>query len=291
MPLLSLAATDVITGFRSTMADSFSSRLRRIQQEKDTAVCVGLDPVPSRLPSPLQDGRLETDAVRAFCSKIIQATAPYACAFKPNFAFFEALGPAGFTVLDQVLTTVPENCLLIADAKRGDIGHSAHFYARSIFDDFGFDACTVSPYLGSDSVTPFLEHKGTCTFVLARTSNDGAADFQEACTCSGEPLYRHVARSATTWSKESGGTAGLVAGATAPEALRELRDACPSLPFLIPGVGAQGGSPSTVMNAAATNDGPVLVNSSRSIIYASEGDDYANAAAEAAKRLRNALNG
>lgn len=265
-------------------------RLRQTQREKQTALCVGLDPVPARLPSPLQDGRLTTDAVRAFCSTIVEVTAPYVCAFKPNFAFFEALGPAGLTVLDQVVGIVPDDCLTIADAKRGDIGHSARFYARSIYDRFGFDACTVSPYLGGDSVGPFLEHEGTCTFVLARTSNDGAADFQEGCTCGDVPLYLHVARKAEAWSAEGDGTAGLVAGATAPEALRELREACPSLPFLVPGVGAQGGSPAEVMKAAATEDGPVIVNSSRSILYASNGDDYADAAAQAAKRLRDALN-
>lgn len=272
------------------MRDAFSARLRHLQSQKDTAVCVGLDPVPARLPAPLQDGRLRTDAVRAFCSSIVEATAPYACAFKPNFAFFEALGPAGLTVLDQVVATIPDDCLVIGDAKRGDIGHSARFYARSLYDDFGLDAATISPYLGGDSVTPFLEHEGTCTFVLTRTSNEGAADLQEACTCNGTPLYRHVAQKTADWSAQAEGEAGLVVGATAPAALRELRTLCPSLPFLVPGVGAQGGSPSAVMDAAATDEGPVLVNSSRSILYASEEVDYAEAAANAARELRDALN-
>lgn len=272
------------------MPTSFSTRLRRIQSQKESAVCVGLDPVPSRLPSPLQDGRLLTDAVRAFCSSIIEATAPYACAFKPNLAFFEALGPAGLTVLDQVLATIPDDVLVIADAKRGDIGHSARFYAHSLYENFEVDASTVSPYLGGDSVDPFLEHEGTCTFVLTRTSNEGAADFQEACTCAGEPLYRHVARKTREWTANRKGTAGLVVGATAPNALHELRELCPTLPFLVPGVGSQGGSPSAVIDAAATDEGPVLVNSSRSIIYASDGPDYAEAARDAANDLRNALN-
>jgi len=272
------------------MSRSFSTRLRNLQTEKDSAVCVGLDPVPSRFPSTLQDGRLKTDAVRAFCSAIIKATAPHACAFKPNFAFFEALGPAGLAVLHQVVRTVPDDCLIIGDAKRGDIGHSARFYAHSLYEEFELDACTVSPYLGKDSVTPFLEHEGTCTFVLARTSNDGAADLQDACTCDGTPLYRHVAQRVPRWAASHEGEAGLVVGATAPNALRDLRDAAPRAPFLIPGVGAQGGDPAAVMNAAATEDGPVLVNSSRSILYASDGPDYAEAAASAAQDLRNALN-
>ncbi|WP_103019060.1 orotidine-5'-phosphate decarboxylase [Salinibacter altiplanensis] len=273
------------------MSTSFSTRLRRLQSQKDTAVCVGLDPDPARFPPALQDGRLRTDAVRAFCTTIVEATAPYACAFKPNFAFFEALGPAGLTVLDQVVATIPDDCLVLGDAKRGDIGHSARFYAASIYEELGLDACTVSPYLGRDSATPFLEHENTCTFVLARTSNDGAEDLQEACTCNGLPLYRHVAQRVKDWGTGAAGEAGLVVGATAPAALHDLRSLCPSLPFLIPGVGAQGGRPSAVMEAAATEEGPVLVNSSRSILYASEGPDYAAAAAEAARTLRDALNG
>jgi orotidine-5'-phosphate decarboxylase len=264
-------------------------RLHPLQREKESAVCVGLDPDPERLPAPLRDGRLLTDAVREFCATIVEATAPYAVAYKPNFAFFEALGPAGLTVLDQVAAAVPDDCLLVADAKRGDIGHSARFYARSIYEQMGFDACTVSPYLGRDSVMPFLEHEDTCTFVLARTSNDGAAALQEACTCDGTPLYRHVARRVAEWSAAADGTAGLVVGATAPEALAALRADAPTLPFLVPGVGAQGGEPSAVMDAAATDEGPVLVNSSRSILYASEEADYADAAAEAARDLRDAL--
>lgn len=271
------------------MSDAFSDRLRRIQSQKDTVVCVGLDPDPARLPLPLRDGRLLSDAVREFCATIVEATAPFACAFKPNFAFFEALGPAGHTVLDQVTAAIPDDCLLVGDAKRGDIGHSAEFYAKSIYENFGFDACTVSPYLGRDSILPFLEYEGRCAFVLARTSNDGAGDLQEACTCSGTPLYRHVAQRVAAWSADAEGTAGLVAGATAPSALAELRADCPTLPFLIPGVGAQGGDPSAVVDAAQTDDGPILVNSSRSILYASEEADYADAAAEAARTLRDTL--
>lgn len=264
-------------------------RLRKVQREKGSVLCVGLDPDPSRLPLSLQNGRLVTDAVREFCATIVEATAPYACAFKPNLAFFEALGPAGLTVLDQVLSVIPEDTVVIADAKRGDIGNSARFYAQSLYKTFDVDACTVSPYLGRDSLAPFLQYPDRCTFVLARTSNDGAADFQEACSCDGRPLYQEVARRVAEWSAEADGTAGLVVGATAPASLSELREECPRLPFLIPGVGAQGGNPAEVMAAAETEDGPVLVNSSRSILYASEDADYADAATDAARSLRNAL--
>lgn len=273
------------------MSSSFTERLAKIQTQKETALCVGLDPDPTRFPSPLRDGRLRTDAAREFCAAIVEATAPYACAFKPNLAFFEALGPSGGVILSEVIASIPDDCLVIADAKRGDIGNSARFYAQALYEDFEADACTVSPYLGQDSIAPFLEYENTCTFVLARTSNEGAADLQESCTCDGLPLYRHVARQVADWSKQGDGTAGLVAGATAPEALSELRADCPSLPFLVPGVGAQGGTPSAVMDAAETDDGLVLVNSSRSILYASEDADYTDAAANAARNLRDALRG
>jgi orotidine-5'-phosphate decarboxylase len=138
-------------------------------------------------------------------------------------------------------------------------------------------------------LAPFLDYEETCTFVLARTSNDGAATLQEACTCDGVPLYRHVAQLVAHWSADADGTAGLVVGATAPDAPDELRADAPTLPFLVPGVGAQGGDPGTVMDVAATEDGPVLVNSSRSILYASEEADYADAAAEAARSLQKTL--
>lgn len=271
------------------MSEGFSERLSRIQSQKETAVCVGLDPDPERLPHPLRDGRLLSDAVREFCATIMENTAPYACAFKFNFAFFEALGPAGLTVLSHVAGAAPDDVLLIADAKRGDIGNSARFYAKSVYNDLEFDACTVSPYLGRDSVMPFLEYGARCTFVLARTSNDGAADLQEACTCGNTPLYRRVAEKVSDWSGGATGTGGLVVGATAPDALDELRTTCPKLPFLIPGVGAQGGDPTSVMRAARTEEGPVLVNSSRSIIYADSGENYGSVAGRAARELRDQL--
>jgi orotidine-5'-phosphate decarboxylase len=271
------------------MPASFIGRLRRIQQSKETALCVGLDPDPTRIPSARRGDRSLPDAVLQFCRAIIDATASYACAFKPNAAFFEALGPAGGRVLHDVVAHIPDDCLVIADAKRGDIGNSARFYAESLFDALGADACTVAPYMGRDAVRPFLEREGRAAFVLARTSNEGAADVQEACTCDGTPLYLHVARKVAAWSAEAPGSGGLVVGATAPDALTELREACPTLPFLIPGVGAQGGSPAAVMDAAATDDGLVLVNSSRSILFASEDADYAEAAADAARTLRDAL--
>lgn len=273
------------------MPDAFVDRLRDIQTDKNSVVCVGLDPDPDRLPTPLRDADSTADAVGDFCRSIVDATASVACAFKLNFAFFEALGPEGARVLQQVAESIPDDCIVIGDAKRGDIGNSARFYAEAVFDHMHCDAITVAPYMGHDSVTPFLEREGTCAFVLARTSNPGASDLQEACTCDGELLYLRTARLAADWNEDYDGTAGLVAGATSPQALAELRYVCPTLPFLIPGVGSQGGDPGAVMNAAATDDGRVIVNSSRSIIYASEDEDYAQAAGAAAQSLREVLNG
>jgi orotidine-5'-phosphate decarboxylase len=273
------------------MPDAFVDTLRALQTEKDSVVCVGLDPDPSRLPAPLADAENAAEAVGTFCRRIVDATAPYACAFKINFAFFEALGPDGAGALQDVAAYVPDDCLVIGDAKRGDIGNSARFYADAVFEHMHCDAVTVAPYMGHDSVTPFMEKENTCAFVLARTSNPGARDLQEACTCDGDPLYLRTAKLVASWNEKHPGTAGLVAGATSPHALGELRRACPTLPFLVPGVGSQGGDPSAVVNAAATDEGRIIVNSSRSIIYASGDDAYSDAAATAAKSLRDVLNG
>jgi len=271
-------------------APSFVDRLRAAQSDRDTVVCVGLDPDPARLPSFLTDAYALPEAMTRFNASIVASTRGAACAYKLNLAFYEALGRDGWTVLKQTIAQIPDTHLTIADGKRADIGNSARFYAQSVFDTLGFDACTVAPYMGRDSVLPFLERPGTAAFVLARTSNPGAADFQ-SCTCEDDtPLYERVAEATMQWSAASSGIGGLVVGATDPNALGQLRDRCPTLPFLIPGVGAQGGDAQAVMQAAATKDGLVLVNSSRSIIFASEQGNFAQAAGQAATDLRDQLN-
>lgn len=226
------------------------------------------------------------DAVRRFCREIVGATSAAAVAYKINFAFFEALGAEGHAVMVDVLDAIPPDILTIADAKRGDIGNSASFYARSVFDQLGFDSVTVSPYMGRDSVDPFLTKTGTCAFVLARTSNPGSADFQQL-SVGGHTLFETVAARVAAWGNEAPGEAGLVVGATNASDLSTLRGLLPETPFLIPGVGAQGGSAPEVMQAAGS--GPVLINSSRGIIYASQGEDYAEAAGRAAEETRRKL--
>ena len=265
---------------------TFSQRLSDLRSQKQSVLCVGLDPDPDRIPPILLERHALPEACEFFCRKIIQATSDQSIAFKLNFAFFEALGDTGVSILRRVLQDIPDDVLTIADAKRGDIGNSASFYARSVFEDLGFDSVTVSPYMGKDSVTPFLTTPGTCTFVLARTSNPGGSDFQ-LLDVGGEPLYNKVARDAVSWSQDTPGTTGLVVGATDIETLANLRIQLPDTPFLIPGVGSQGGSASDVMNASGT--GPVLVNSSRAVIYADPGVEFAKYARDAAEATRLTL--
>lgn len=265
----------------------FSDRLRTAQSLSTSRLCVGLDPVVSRLPAPFRS-MPTVEGVRRFCEAIVEATAHAACAFKPNLAFFEALGPAGLEALAHVVEAIPEGRLVIADAKRGDIGNTARAYAKAYFETMQSDAVTVSAYMGRDAVDPFLAYPSRAAFVLVRTSNPGGSDFQELIV-DGRPLYLHVAEQSASWGEAAAGEVGFVVGATQPEALAEIRRLHPRVPFLIPGVGAQGGSASAVIEAAATNEGLVLVNSSRGILYASAGPDFAEAAAQEAERLRLAL--
>ena len=264
----------------------FSDRLARSTADAGAPLCVGLDPDPARLPDSLTDTRAE-DRVRSFCFAITESVADVAAAFKPNLAFFEALGPPGWRVLADVCDRVRQTGrLLVLDGKRGDIGNTGRRYAAALYDELAGDAATVAPYMGRDSVVPFLEHDGRCAFVLVATSNPGGADFQHRVS-DGLPLYRHVADGAVEAADGHAGEVGFVAGATRPALLAELREAHPDVPLLVPGVGAQGGSVADVLDANAS--GPLLVNSSRSILYASSGPDFAQAARSAAESLARQL--
>ena len=263
----------------------FAERLAAAVAETGAPLCVGLDPDPDRLPAALAAGGAEGAA--AFCEAVVAATAEWAAAFKPNLAFFEAYGPDGWDALAAVCAVVRRaGRLLVLDGKRGDIGHTGRRYASALYDGLGADATTVAPYMGADSVAPFLEHPGRCAFVLVATSNPGGADLQ-ALDVGGEPLYRRVARLAAEAVPDGGGAAGFVVGATRPALLAGLREAHPAVPFLVPGVGAQGGEAADVLDANA--GGPLLVNSSRGVLYASSGPDFAEAAAEAAADLAGRL--
>lgn len=264
---------------------TFSEKLRAAQSAAQSRLCVGLDPDPERLPTPLR-GRPPAEAVAAFCRAIVEATAEVACAFKPNLAFFEALGADGWRAFEEVVAAIPSDRIVIADAKRGDIGSTAARYAEAFFGRLGCDAVTVSPYMGRDALAPFLAHPGHCAFSLVLTSNPSASDLQEL-KAGGVPLYHHAARLAVEAASGQPGEVGFVVGATRPERLAELRAAYPDVPFLVPGVGAQGGDAAAVV--AAAGSGPLLVNSSRGVLYASGGADFAEAARWAAEQLREAL--
>ena len=250
-------------------------------------LCVGLDPEPSRLPSQLAGLPLER-AVRTFCESIIEATADYACAYKPNLAFFEALGRPGLDVLADVVEAIPKDRIIIADGKRGDIGNTARRYADAIFNQLGCDSCTVNGYMGREAVEPFLAEAGWAAFVLVKTSNLTAGDVQDQ-DVGGAPLWRRMADLAADWGEACPGQIGFVVGATDPTTLAAVRSEHPHIPLLIPGVGAQGGDPAIVIKSARPEAGPIVVNSSRGILYAGSGPDFAEKARNAARELRDAL--
>lgn len=248
---------------------------------KKTFLCVGLDPDIEKIPQHLLE---EEDTIFEFCKNIIDATANYCIAFKPNTAFYEAYGLSGITSLEKTIKYIKQyypKHFLIADAKRGDIGNTSRMYAKAFFNRLHADAITVAPYMGSDSVKPFLEFEKKWTIVLALTSNEGANDFQldEGKT---EPLYKHVLRTSSTWGTPE--NMMYVVGATKAEILQEVRAIVPNHFLLVPGVGAQGGSLQEVCKYGLTKDVGLIINSSRSIIYASGKENYAEAAkAEAMK--------
>jgi orotidine-5'-phosphate decarboxylase len=244
-------------------------------------VCVGLDPDPAKLPASLSG----PDAIFRFCADIVDATADLVCAFKPQIAYFAAVGAEN--QLDKLCAHIRSNhpdVVLILDAKRGDIGPTAERYAEEAFVRYGADAVTVNPYLGSDTLEPFFAHAGKGVIVLCRTSNPGSADFQSLETADG-PVFAHVARRATSdWAPL--GEVALVVGATYPEELAMVRSIVGDMPLLVPGIGAQGGDVEATVRAGRDSSGyGMMINSSRAIIYASSGDDFAAAARVAAVEL------
>ncbi|MCB9233509.1 MAG: orotidine-5'-phosphate decarboxylase [Bacteroidia bacterium] len=253
--------------------------LTELSRQKKSLLCVGLDSDLRRIPAFLHS---YDDPIYEFNKRIIEATAEFAIAYKPNLAFYEALGPKGWETLRKTLEVMPRDVFTIADAKRGDIGNTSRMYAEAFFETFGFDSVTVAPYMGRDSVTPFLEFPGKTVFLLALTSNEGAADFQWTGT-EGQPLYQTVVEKSQAWAKEYPGELGYVVGATRPQYLAEIRAMAPENWFLVPGVGAQGGSLEEVMAHGRNPQGGLLINASRSIIYASDGEDFADKAREEAR--------
>ncbi len=266
---------------------NFIAQLRDRWQKANTLVCVGLDPEPAKFPPHLRD---QPDAVFNFCKAIIDATADYACAFKPQIAHFAALGEED--ALKRLIAHIHINhpaIPVILDSKRGDIGSTAQNYAIEAFDRYGADAVTINPYLGHDSVQPFLEQKDKGVIILCRTSNPGATDFQDLLIES-KPLYQHVAkRVAEHWNGNE--NCALVVGATWPSQLRDVRNIVGNIPLLVPGVGAQGGDVEAVVKNGRTDDGKgLIISSSRAILYAGNDKNFADDAKKAAIDLRDLIN-
>jgi orotidine-5'-phosphate decarboxylase len=254
--------------------------LQRLQQaiEKASPLCIGLDPVAEKIPSHLGQG---VPAVKRFLETIMKETAGLAAAYKPNMAFFEAMGIEGLKMLIELRERCPKGSLWLVDAKRGDIGSTSQAYAKAVFQVFGADAVTVNPYLGKDAVAPFWADSSRGVFLLCRTSNPGAADFQSWGT---PPLFLKVAEVAKSWNEQ--GNVGLVVGATMPEELKEVRKVAPELPLLIPGIGAQGGNLEEVVEAALISPpGLALISVSRSVLYASSDKDFGMKAREEAVKV------
>jgi orotidine-5'-phosphate decarboxylase len=261
---------------------SFTQRLREIQTKQNSLLCIGLDVDVEKIPVHLQSGK---NSVLEFNRQIIEATHDLVCAYKPNLAFYEVMGERGLTALRETLKLIPKTVVTIGDAKRGDIGNTAERYARSLFDDFGFDSVTVNPYMGFDSVEPFLKNPEQGIFLLALTSNPGSKDFQKLKVGS-KPLYEKIVRKAKQWNTHQ--NIGLVIGATHPIELKTVRKIVPDMPILIPGIGKQGGDLRSGIRFGCDKHGQLaLINASRSILYASSGKDFAEAArAEAARMVK-----
>ena len=259
------------------------SQLFQNIQSKQSFLCVGLDTDINKIPKHLLS---KEDPIFEFNKAIIDATLPFAVAYKPNIAFYEAHGSLGWKSLQKTIDYIPDNIFTIADAKRGDIGNTSRMYARAFFEQMNFDSITVAPYMGSDSIKPFLEFDDKWVMLLAATSNDGSKDFQDL-TVEGKKLYEFIITKSQKWG--SSDNMMYVVGATRPESLKEIRKIIPNHFLLIPGIGAQGGSLREVCQAGMTNQCGLLVNSSRGIIYASDGEDFAESAAKEAKKIQEEM--
>ena len=276
---------DVITGF--------GTKLRAAAKRADSLVCVGLDPDPERFPAPLR-GRADVGAaIVRFNAALIEATRDLVCAYKPNLGFYAAHGTAGIEALVETRRLIPTEIPVILDCKVGDIGSTAAAYARGYFDAWGFDAITANPYLGEDALAPFLGRADRGVFVLCKTSNPGSADFQDVAVRGDDrqpPLHLVVAERVNAWAEDGPTTVGLVFGATYPAELAAVRERCPSAPILLPGIGAQGGDLTAAVRAGLdAGRAGLIVTSSRAVLYAASGRDFADRAREAALRLRDAV--
>ena len=270
---------------------NFTDKLARAERVNDSMLCVGLDPDPARFPAPWQG---DAEHIFDFCSAIVDATKDLVIAFKPQIAYYAA--HRAEAQLERLIAYIHQNAPdvpVILDAKRGDIGSTAEQYAAEVFGRYGADAVTLSPFMGFDSIEPYLAYEGKGAILLCRTSNPGGDELQAQRlqgdgTAPGERLYERIARLASgAWNRN--GQLGLVVGATYPAEVARVRELAPRLPLLIPGVGAQGGDAAATVRAGWRADAPIIVNSSRAVLYASDGDDFAAAARQVAQATRAQL--
>ena len=252
--------------------------------KKQSFLCVGLDTDINKIPKHLLDF---ADPVLEFNKRIIDATKDYCVAYKPNIAFYESRGVKGWETLRATLEYIPNDIFTIADAKRGDIGNTANMYAKTFFETYNFDSVTIAPYMGEDSITPFLSHVGKWGIVLGLTSNKGAFDFQFSELRSGELLYEKVLRTTSSWGSDE--NLMFVVGATKAKSLGNIRKIIPNHFLLVPGVGAQGGSLAEVCKYGLNSDCGLLINSSRGILYANSSADFAESSAKAAKEIQQEM--
>jgi orotidine-5'-phosphate decarboxylase len=266
---------------------NFKEKLSKIVDKNNSLLCVGLDIDSEKMPSFLFEE--SKNPYLKFNKKIIDATKDLVCAYKLNMAFYEVLGIKGYELLEKTIQYIPDEIVIILDGKRNDIGNTAKKYAQSLFETLNADAATINPYLGFDSVKPFLEYKDKCSFILCRTSNPSAKDFQDIQTPEGI-LFKVVAAKIKKWNTNK--NCGAVVGATYPEELKEIRSALgEDIPFLIPGIGAQGADiEKTVKNGTNKKGDMTIINSSRGIIYSSLDKNYAQKARQKAQETRDEIN-
>jgi orotidine-5'-phosphate decarboxylase len=278
------------------VSSTFGDRLIDAARANDSLLCVGLDPVRARFPDPLDDEPDVTRAIVSFNAGVIAATSDLVCAYKPNLGFYLAYGAAGIAALEETRRLIPAHIPIILDAKVGDIGSTAEAYATGYFDTWGFDAITVNPYLGEDSLAPFLSRHDRGVVVVCKTSNPGSADLQNLTLDAHhgqQPLYLTVADRVAGWAERWPATLGLVVGATYPDELAEVRRRCPDAPILLPGIGAQAGDLEASLRAGLDRRGlGLIVSASRSVLYAGtiQGADWTVAVRTEAMRLRDEIN-
>lgn len=271
--------------------ERFQDRLRSAEERANSIVCVGLDPDHRKLPAVLKPDSDPASAIVAFNRAIIEATSDLVSIYKPNFAFYLPYGPAGVDALIQTRQMIPSHIPVLLDCKVTDMGPTAEAYARAFFAEWGFDAITVSPYMGEDALAPYLAYEGHGVISICKTSNLGSGDFQDQELTEGGTLYEQVARRANEWAERFPATVGLVVGATYPDQLRTIRQLCPTLPILLPGVGSQAGDVDASVRAGVDECGSnLMVSASRSILYASDGADFAEKAREVTIALRDQVN-